>query len=557
MHRYVKAEEIGFGEWFEGGGIEAEVEAIDGVAAGAHPGGRRSEAERLVAHIVSGKKQDTHRRDCSDYDTGLHGRRGRRVIDRVKLCAAIAVVCLMGPICVPTQAQVGPRPEIAVEAPGILGSITPEELAEARKILPAPNLEAKAGKFDFDLRGDGKSTIEQVAKTLGIEVIFDHDYQATPQARFAVNDLDFHEALRVLQAATDSILVPQSAHRVFVARDTPPKRQAYDRMMTVVVPMPDAVTVQEAQEVSVSVRAALDIRRLMVDTEKRLILIRDAMSRVGAAEILIRDLMRPRPQVYLEVQLLTTTTDLTKHYGIPIPGSFPLVDFTGNGSNLAGSPLPPGNSNYLAFGGGKTFMGIGLADAALFGTLSLSFTSNLEDAHLLASDGEAATLKVGTKYPMVTSGYYGNTTGSGQVFTPPPTVTFEDLGLVVKVTPHVHGMEEVTLDIEASFTLLTGTAANGIPVMADREYKGMVRMREGQLAVLAGLMSRTEATTATGMAGLSDIPLIGKLLRENTSDDNRDETLLVLRPHIVMAPPGALAMHEAWVGTESRPLETL
>lgn len=461
----------------------------------------------------------------------------------------------MGPQC--ARAQVGARPEIAVEAPGVTGKITPEELAQAERILPAPNLVAKAGKFDFDLRGDGKSTIEQVLKTLGIEAIFDHDFQATPQARFTVENLDFHEALRALQAATDSILVPQNDHTVFVARDTQQKRQTYDRMATVVVPIPDPVTVQEAQEISVSVRAALDIRRLMIDTEKRLILIRDTLSRVGAAEILIRDLMRPRPQVYLEVQLLTTTTDLTKHYGIPIPGSFPLVDFTGNGSNLAGTPLPTGYSNYLAFGGGKTFMGIGLADSVLFGTLSLSFTSNIEDAHLLASDGQAATLKVGTKYPVVTSGYFGNTTGSGQVFSPPPTVSFEDLGLVIKVTPHVHGMEEVTLDIEASFKLLTGTAANGIPVIADREYKGMIRMREGQLAVVAGLMSRTEATTATGIAGLSDIPLIGKILRENTSDNNRDETLLVLRPHIVIAPPSELSIHEAWVGTESRPLETL
>ena len=464
----------------------------------------------------------------------------------------------MGPVCVGTaEAQVGARPQIAVEAPGVTGSITPEELADAQNILPAPNLRAAAGKFDFDLRGDGRSLIEQVTKTLGIETIFDHDYQAAPQARFTVDNLDFHEALRTLQAATDSILVPQNDHTVFVARDTAQKRQTYDRMMTVVVPMPDPITVQEAQEVSVSVRAALDIRRLMVDTEKRLILIRDTMSRVGAAEILIRDLMRPRPQVYLEVQLLTTTTDLTQHYGIPIPGSFPLVDFNGNGSNLGGTPLPAGFSNYLAFGGGKTFMGIGLADSALFGTLSLSFTSNLEDAHLLASDGQAATLKVGTKYPVVTSGFFGNTTGAGQVFSPPPTVSFEDLGLVIKVTPHVHGMDEVTLDIEASFKLLTGTAANGIPVIADREYKGMVRVREGQSAVFAGLMSRTEATTATGIAGLSDIPLIGKLLRENTSDNNRDETLLVLKPHIVIAPPSVLAIHEAWVGTESRPLEAL
>jgi len=48
-----------------------------------------------------------------------------------------------------------------------------------------------------------------------------------------------------------------------------------------------------------------------------------------------------------------------------------------------------------------------------------------------------------------TNGYFGSTTGTGQVFAPPPTINFEDLGLVLKVTPHVHGVDEVSLDIDA------------------------------------------------------------------------------------------------------------
>ena len=52
-------------------------------------------------------------------------------------------------------------------------------------------------------------------------------------------------------------------------------------------------------------------------------------------------------------------------------------------------------------------------------------------------EGQPATLHVGEKYPIITSGYFGNTSGSGTVYTPPPTITFEDLGLLIKVTPHV------------------------------------------------------------------------------------------------------------------------
>ena len=96
-------------------------------------------------------------------------------------------------------------------------------------------------------------------------------------------------------------------------------------------------------------------------------------------------------------------------------------------------------------------------------------------------DGLPATLHVGEKYPIITSGYFGNTSSSGTVYTPPPTVSFEDLGLMIKVTPHVSSADEVTLDLDAEFKLLGATSSDGIPVIANTQYQSKVDVSDRRM----------------------------------------------------------------------------
>ena len=103
------------------------------------------------------------------------------------------------------------------------------------------------------------------------------------------------------------------------------------------------------------------------------------------------------------------------------------------------------------------------------------------------------------------------TNGTG-IYAPPPTFNFEDLGLVVKVTPHVHGTDEVTLEVSSEFKLLEAASVDGIPVISNKKYESKVRLARGEWAVLAGLMTASDARTITGIPGLSLIPF----LRNNT-----------------------------------------
>jgi len=143
--------------------------------------------------------------------------------------------------------------------------------------------------------------------------------------------------------------------------------------------------------------------------------------------------------------------------------------------------------------------------------------------------------------------YLGNTSQSGQVFTPPPTFSFEDLGLSLKLTPHVNGTEDVSLDITAEFKLLGATSFNGIPVVASTKYDSKVRVREGEWAVLSGLVTASEMRSVTGFPGLTSIPF----LHDDKVSRDRGETLIVLKPHLVNLPPTETPTTTHWIGTET------
>ena len=141
----------------------------------------------------------------------------------------------------------------------------------------------------------------------------------------------------------------------------------------------------------------------------------------------------------------------------------------------------------------------------------------------------------------------------GQTYAPPPAFTYEDLGLVVKVTPHVHGANEVLLELEAETKLLTGKAVNGVPEIAQRKLQSQVQVHAGEGAVVAGLLSTQEARSILGIAGLSTLPAIGPLLRNNSRNQSDSRVLMVITPRLVTLPPGEFPVHEVWVGSELRP----
>jgi general secretion pathway protein D len=437
---------------------------------------------------------------------------------------------------------------------------TYDDIRQAGQALPPSDLSAtvEAPLGDYDLRGDSRNLFETLARQLGLECVFDGDYTPTAPIHFLLKQVDYKTAIRGMEAATGSFIIPLSSKIFMVAKDTPQKRAELAPRAAVSIPLPETITQQDFNGVVTAVQQALSIEKISFDTQTHTVIIRDIVPKVVAARALFNNLMRARPQVMVDVKFLEVTRNDMLTYGVNFPN---LVSFSPLTTWLNNPVSIPSTINSLfTFGAGKTLIGMGIMTPSMVAQMSKTKGAAMLDAQIQAADGQPATMHVGERYPVLTSGYFGPSdfTSGATAYTPPPSFTFEDLGLTLKLTPTLHNLETVTLDIDAQFRVLTSQSVNGIPVIGSEELKSAVGLKLGEWAALGGLMTVNQAKTITGVAGLSRVPLIKELTTTHTNTSNTDEILVLVRPRLVSLPAGAIGSTLTFsIGSETRPVTLL
>jgi type II secretory pathway component GspD/PulD (secretin) len=431
-------------------------------------------------------------------------------------------------------------------------SLTEDELVELQRLRVPARLRPKSGRLRFRSAGPVRAAAEQVLKTCGIETIFDSGFDATQQVKIDLEEASCAEAIAALELLGGIFLVPISDSVAMVVRDTADKRREQDPVAAVAIPLPEPVTIQEAQEAGRSVQQMFEIQKFAIDGARRVALMRDRVWKIRDAQLVFLQLMTRRPEVYVDVELVQLANQRDSRYGLGLQAMTQLVNFGGLWNSVVS---PPGGFNaFLTFGGGLTLFGFGITAANVFASMTDTQVTTVQNATIRSLDSQPAELLFGQRFPIQVQAYIGEGANSLDAFAPPPQIQFENLGLTLKVTPRVHAGREVTLAVESDFKVLTGASLNGIPVIASRKYQGQVRLKEGEWAVGAGLTDVSDTRGYSGISGIAEIPGLGIALRDNTrSRANRDYVLL-LKPRIVHTGPLDAATPPIWVGSETRPL---
>ena len=437
---------------------------------------------------------------------------------------------------------------VETEEPDPLGNA---EWNEAEGARPPPRLLAKLGLQSFNLRGDAKELFEKVTAAYGVKVVFDGDYQATTPQHFRLEDASWPEAARALEAVTSSFLIPLNEQIALVAKDTPQKRTELEPVMSVSVPLDEPLSPQEVQETARAVQAVFEMTKMGIDNARHKVLFRDRVSRLRPALELFRQLTSHRADVVTELELLAFNEDNSLHYGISLPTSTSLT--------LLGNPTPfymalPTTGSYATVGGGDGLVGVGIASSTLVATMSKSHSQSLLHAELRGIEGQPVQFHVGDRYPVQTNLYSsvsGSISSSSRV--PAASMNFEDLGVVIKITPHVHGMSGVTLELEAEFKSLSGTVSNSIPIISNRKFSTKVRLDFGQTAIVSGVVQQNLTHSRSGLAAFGAIAP----LTDNERGLLGQRLLLTLKPRLAGLPASETSTRALRSGSESRPLTPL
>jgi len=214
-----------------------------------------------------------------------------------------------------------------------------------------------------------------------------------------------------------------------------------------------------------------------------------------------------------------------------------LAQLQGQQNSIFSQPL-------ATFGGGLTLMGLSLDQLSAVLSLNESDVRSLEHVQLRASHTKEATFKLGSRYPILNASFapiYNNSAiaqviGNQSFQAPFPSVNYEDIGLTIKAKPTIHNNSDVALELELQFRTLGTTNTNGIPDILNREYKGGILVKEGEPAVVAGMVTTSDERSLNGLPVFSNIPGFGVLTSQRNSQSEADELLILMTPYVVRSP---------------------
>jgi Flp pilus assembly secretin CpaC len=460
--------------------------------------------------------------------------------------------------------------EATREAAPDLPAALPVRLAESSEI----HLQPKNDRATFHFRGDVHGLFDELAAAYGITAQFDDSVQ-NRQVRFTVDDVDFSTALNLACSVSKTMWAALDPHQLFIAADNPENHKQFDRMSLQTFTLPPHSTPQEAADIVNALRTTFDLRFITLGQTANTLEIRAPQPILRACAQLLAQLSNDRPQVMLDVRVLQISYQLTRNIGLHIPNTFNLYNIpaaalaglagqniqdlinqliSSGGINQAGSTALSGllaqlggqqNSLFsqplATFGGGLTFMGLSLDHLAATLSLNESWARSLDSVTLRASQGNDATFHLGSRYPILNTSYapiYNSPQISkvlgNQTYIPPfPSVSYEDLGLNLKAKPTVHRDGSVSLQLELQVRSLTGQSNNGVPIISNREYTGSINLKDGEPAVVAGEISRTDQYSMSGIPGLGAIPGLNQVSASNTKGEDDDELMIVITPHIL------------------------
>ena len=428
--------------------------------------------------------------------------------------------------------------------------------------------------INLKMTNDARVVYETIAKLAGLSVIFDPDFTSR-RITAELPNVTLEQALDAVSLESKAFWKPVTPTVIFVAPDQPQKRKDLEDEVVQTFYLSNTLTPQDLTEIVNGLRQLLDLHRLSQVNSQNAIVIRDTPDKLMLASKIIKDIDKAKPEVLIHVQVLTASVMRMRDLGI-LPGQSVSVAFqprsalnpngsTSSSNNSGSGGTTTTTNNQVSLNNLKRLStqdwAITLPGAQANAILTDDRSKIIQDPELRVTDGQKATLKIGSRVPVATGSFQAGVgvgvTGSSGVVNPLVNTQFQyiDVGVNIEVTPRVHPDGEVSMKLVVDISqILTTSNIGGIqqPVIGQKKVEHDVRLKEGEVNILGGLFERTVQNNVNGIPGIGEVPGLGYLFSDNNHQVNEDETLIVLTPHVLRMPSvSAQNLRPMAAGTDS------
>ena len=390
---------------------------------------------------------------------------------------------------------------------------------------------------------DTKVVYQTIGKLGGLNVLFDSDYTSRP-LNIELNGVTLQEALGLVAAESKTFWKPMTANTIFVAADNPAKRKELEENVVKTFYLSNLTAPTELQDLVNILRTVLEVNRVQQLASQEAIVIRGTPDQVLLAEKIVNDFDRASPEVVVDFALMQVSRDKVHTVGISPPTSA-SVQLQPNISNSPSSSTSSSSST-SASGNGinlNSFANLNATDftATISGANATALftdsnTKIIQNPQIRSLSGQKASIKIGERVPIATGSFQSGIGGlsvNGLVST---QFQYIDVGVNVDITPYIHRDGDITLKIALEVsTVVNNQTIGGIqePVIGQRKVEHEIRLKDGEVSLLGGMLEQDDSQSVTGIPGLSQIPILKYLFSQKNTEVMDTETVFAVIPHIV------------------------
>jgi general secretion pathway protein D len=422
------------------------------------------------------------------------------------------------------------------------------------------------GPVNLKMSNDAKIVFDTIAKLAGITTIYDPDFPAR-RITTELNNVTLEQALDIVGMQSKAVWKPVTENIIFIFPDQAQKRRENEEQVVRTFYLSNTVQPQDLTEIVTGLRQLLDLKRIQQVNGQNAIVVRDTPDKLALAAKVISDIDKAKPEVIIQVEVLQARTDRLRELGIapgqhasisinPTNNTTPTGTGTGTGTSGTGSNTGTISLESLRHLNGNSYS-VTLPSFTANAVLTDTYTKIIQNPEIRAIDGQPAKLRVGDRVPIATGSFQAGV-GVGTSSINPlvnTQFTYQDVGVNVDITPRVHPNREVSMKVMIEVSSVTGTSTIGgieQPIISQRKIEHDIRLKEGEVNILGGLIERTDTKTLNGWPGLAKIPFMRYFFSDDKQDHQENEVLIVLTPRIVRMPDWSKAnLRPLYSGSET------